>query len=249
MPERTVLRVRRGRRLQGAARVARRTAGLVLAVVILTLLAACLGATPGATPADSGFPATPGATPAESGSQATPAGSTSATAVPTPAGSALPAPPSSLDDAFDAAHPGGALPPGLTKAGDASRATELLAARGAGGRILLPAWLPPGYGLAAPYVAVGSGAALPNPFVWDDGYRVSYTDGRGLIVVHVGSGRLPGEGSWLELADLWHGNVVRIRSADGVTTVASRRDGRPVAVAVVGPPQEAAQRVLRSLER
>ena len=154
---------------------------------------------------------------------------------------------SSVSDAFKAAHPGGGLPPGLKRAGDASRAAELLAARVAGDRILLPGWLPPRYGLAAPYVSVGSGAALPNPHVWKRGYRVSYTDGRGLIVLHVGQGRPPGQGAWRELADRWHGNTVRVRSHDGVTTVASRRDGRPVAVAVAGLPQDTALRVLQSL--
>ncbi|HJW74456.1 MAG TPA: hypothetical protein VJ787_02130, partial [Thermoleophilia bacterium] len=40
----------------------------------------------------------------------------------TPTGSTASSSPSSLEDAFRAAHPSGSLPPGLQKAGDASRA-------------------------------------------------------------------------------------------------------------------------------
>ena len=159
--------------------------------------------------------------------------------------------PSSVGDAFRAAHPSGAVPPGLKRGGDASRAAELFAARVAADRILLPGWLPPDYGLAAPYVGIGSGVALPNPFIWDGGYRVSYSDGRGLILLHVGSGRLPGEGAWQALARTWRGTTLRMRVANGLTTVASRAGARPVAVAVAGvpAPRETAVRVLRSLRR
>ena len=145
--------------------------------------------------------------------------------------------------------PAARLPPGLRRGGDASRAAELLAARVAADRILLPRWLPPGYGLASPYVAVGSGAVLPNPYVWNGGYRVSYTDGRGLIVVHVGAGRLPGEGVWRSVARTWRGAAVRMRAANGLTTVASRAGALPVAVAVAGVPAETAYRVIDSLKR
>ncbi len=159
--------------------------------------------------------------------------------------------PSSVSDAFRAAHPAGGVPPGLKRSGDASRAAQLLAARVAADGILLPGWLPPDYGLAAPYVGIGSGVALPNPYVWDGGYRVSYTDGRGLILVHVGSGRLPGEGAWQALARTWRGAAVRMRVANGLTTVASRAGARPVAVVAAGvpTPRETAVRVLRSLRR
>jgi hypothetical protein len=155
--------------------------------------------------------------------------------------------PTTADDAFRTAHPGGALPPGLKRSADASRAAALLPGRSGVGRVLLPAWLPDGYGLAAPYVSVGSGAALPNPQVWDGGYRVSYTDGRGLIVLHVGSGKLPGEGAWQPLDGRWNGTALWTRAGGGITAVAALGDQRPVAVAVVGARPAVAQRVLTSL--
>ncbi len=156
-------------------------------------------------------------------------------------------PPSTVDDAFRAAHPGGALPPGLKRGDGASRAAALLAGRDSAGRILLPAWLPSAYGLAVPYVSVGSGAVLPNPQVWDGGYRVSYTDGHGLIVLHVGSGRLPGGGMWRPLAFRWRGVTLWIRAAGGVTAVAARGRRRPVAVAATGVTRETAVDVLSSV--
>lgn len=155
--------------------------------------------------------------------------------------------PTTADDAFRTAHPYGALPPALKRSADASRAAALLAGRSGAGRVVLPAWLPEGYGLAAPYVSVGSGAVLPNPQVWDGGYRVSYTDGDGLIVLHVGSGRLPGQGVWQPLDRRWRGASLSARSAGGVTAVAALGGGTRVAVAVVGAPPATAARVLTSV--
>lgn len=155
--------------------------------------------------------------------------------------------PSSVAEAFASAHPGGALPPALAPVAGADAAADLLARQQGTGRILLPAWLPDGYGLAAPYVSVGSGAALPNPQVWAGGYRVSYTDGDGLIVLHVGSGRLPGAGEWRRAEARWRGAALWTRVADGVATIAYRDRARPVAVAAQGVGPAVALRVLTSV--
>jgi hypothetical protein len=83
--------------------------------------------------------------------------------------------------------------------------------------------------------------------VWHGGYRVSYTDGRGLVVVHVGSGRLPGDGPWLPLMRRWHGASVWSRAAGGFITVAVRERDMSVGVAVAGLPLQTALRVLDGL--
>lgn len=162
-------------------------------------------------------------------------------------GPAVSAAPSSLSQAFRSAHPNGALPPALQPVAGADRAATVLAEETGAASPLLPTWLPDGYGLAAPYVSVGSGAALPNPQVWAGGYRVSYTDGDGLVVLHVGSGRLPGGGEWRRLNARWRGAALWIRADGGVITVAARDLARPVAVAVQGLTPETALRVLRSV--
>ena len=84
--------------------------------------------------------------------------------------------PSSIEEAFESSHPGGALPPGLKPADDADLRPEELGRASGLARVLVPGWLPAGYALAAPYVAVGDGGALPNPQVWKGGYRISFTD-------------------------------------------------------------------------
>jgi hypothetical protein len=166
-------------------------------------------------------------------------------------GCSSPAPPSPspspLEEAFASSHPGGALPPGLKVAADTRLAAGELARDSGLDRALVPGWLPSGYELAAPYVSVGDGGALANPQVWTGGYRVSFTDGDGLIVVHVGDGRLPGEGTWRALASTWRGARLWRRESGGLVTVAARRRAVPVAVAVAGLPEAVAHRVLSGL--
>jgi len=113
--------------------------------------------------------------------------------------------------------------------------------------VIVPGWLPRSYGLAAPYVSVGDGSALPNPQTWCGGYRVSFTDGKGLILLHVGGGRLPGEGRWERLARSWRGARLWRRASDGLVVVAARRRALPVAVAVAGSSEGDALRVLAGL--
>lgn len=159
-----------------------------------------------------------------------------------------PASPTSVAEPFASAHPDGALPPGLSPAAGVRLRPDHVR-RASGVRIVLAAgWLPPGYWIAAPYVSVGDGSALPNPHTWRGGYRVSYTDGAGLIVLHVGNGRLPGEGAWRPLARRWRDVGLWRREADGLVTVAARRRAVPVAVAVMGLPEAVALRVLAGLQ-
>jgi hypothetical protein len=115
-------------------------------------------------------------------------------------GQAGPAPeePSSIERAFEAAHPGGAIPPGLkgvpaTRDEVAELVEQVVDDRV---QVVLPTYLPPGFLLAAPYIAVGSGGARPNPEGWGDSYRVSYTDGHALIVVTVGADQVPPGLEW-----------------------------------------------------
>lgn len=92
-----------------------------------------------------------------------------------------------VGEAYRSAHPTGNLPTSLpTVSADIERiAVDLRGDLSADVPVVLPRRLPAGYGLAAPYVAVGSGAALPNPEVWQGGYRASFTDGRSLVIVAV----------------------------------------------------------------
>jgi hypothetical protein len=95
--------------------------------------------------------------------------------------------PTTITEAYRSAHPGGNLPEDLsTVAADlAGIARSLRQALPEEVPVILPAELPAGYGVAAPFVAVGSGAALPNPEVWERGYRVAFTDGSSLVTVAV----------------------------------------------------------------
>lgn len=164
------------------------------------------------------------------------------TSDPQPASSAT-----SLEQAFRSSHPGGALPPGLKRADDGGYWVGE-ARRGSGlERVLVPTWLPVAYGLAAPYVAVGDGSVLPNPQIWHRGYRVSFTDGEGLIILHVGAGRLPGAGTWDRLSRRWRGARLWRRASDGLVVIAARRRAVPVAVAVAGGSEATAHRVLAGL--
>jgi hypothetical protein len=93
--------------------------------------------------------------------------------------------------------------------------------------VLLPRRLPRGFALAAPYIAVGDGGARPNPEVWGrSSYRVSYTDGHGLIVVTVGAERLPVEATWRGVHRTLRGRPLRVARAGSTGMVATVR-GRP----------------------
>lgn len=108
------------------------------------------------------------------------------------------APSPTVSDAFAAAHPTGGLPGSLTtvemtRAEVGRRIADVV---DAGVRVVLPTRLPPRFRVAAPYIAVGDGTARPNPEGWGSSYRVSYTDGRGLLVMTVGAERLPDGVAW-----------------------------------------------------
>jgi hypothetical protein len=167
---------------------------------------------------------------------------------PAPAERRAPAarPSTTLDEAFRLSH-ASAVPPGLSRAGDSDLVPALLAGEVDLSRPLVPGWLPAGYGLAAPYASVGDGSALPNPLVWRGGYRVAYTDGDGLVVLQVGSGRLPGEGKWRRSPQLWRGSALVARGAAGSSVVATNGRRPRVAVAVAGLSDAVALRVLRGL--
>ena len=136
--------------------------------------------------------------------------------------------PSTVAEAYDAAHPAGQGPPSLRAENVTRRqvARRVAAIVGDGTRIRLPLYLPPHYALAAPYISVGEGSARPNPEGWGASYRVSYTDGHGLLVITSGAMRVPDgvtwRGKWLRV----DGRQARAGSAGGTTVVATVR-GRP----------------------
>jgi len=99
--------------------------------------------------------------------------------------------------------------------------------------VLLPAALPSGWGLAAPYIAGGDGSALPNPETWPNGYRAAFTDGESLVTVSVNPERGGGKGSWTALDLSIAGRAVSWRH-DGETTVLATRSSRAWRVAVTG---------------
>lgn len=142
---------------------------------------------------------------------------------PTPPSSA-----SSIADAYAAAHPTGGLPASLQTV-DLSRLAigrRVAAIAGTRARIVLPARLPAGFKLAAPYIAVGDGAARPNPEGWGRSYRVSYTDGRGLLVMTVGADELPDGVVWSGERVRIDGRPARVGRAGGALVIATA-DGRP----------------------
>jgi hypothetical protein len=143
--------------------------------------------------------------------------------------------PSTIGEAYEAAHPG-VLPPGLrrSKVDEREIARRIRARLSADRELLLPAYLPPGYGLATPFISIGSGAVLPNPQVWVTGYRIGYTDLHGMITLMVGSQRRPGEGSWEPLAGTWHGRRLAVRRSGALTVVTAAGDDPAVTVSVTG---------------
>jgi len=103
---------------------------------------------------------------------------------------------------------------------------------GAGTRIALPTSLPPGFRPAAPYIAVGDGTARPNPESWGRSYRVSYTDGRGLLVMTVGADALPDEVVWSGGRLRVDGRSARVGSAGDAVVVAT--GGRDRLIVITG---------------
>jgi hypothetical protein len=132
---------------------------------------------------------------------------------------------SSVADAYRLAHPTEGVPGTLqTVAMPPMEVRRRIAGMvGEDTRIVLPASLPPGFEPAQPYIAVGDGTARPNPEGWGASYRVSYTDGRGLLVVTVGAEALP---DGVE----WNGERLRV---DGRPARAGRA-GNAVVVATTG---------------
>jgi len=156
--------------------------------------------------------------------------------------------PTTAGEAYEAAHRG-ALPPGLQRLDVSEReiARRIRARLSSGVGVLLPAYLPPGYGLASPFISVGSGDVLPNPQVWAGGYRVSYTDLRGLITVMVGEQRRPGRGAWQRLSRRWEGRSLAIRHDGALTVSTALGRGAAVTVSALGVDQMTVVRVLLGL--
>ena len=103
---------------------------------------------------------------------------------------------------------------------------------GADTRIVLPASLPPGFAPAGPYIAVGDGTARPNPEGWGTSYRVSYTDGRGLLVMTVGAEALPDGVEWSGERLRVDGRPARVGRAGNAVVVAT--GGRDPLIVVTG---------------
>lgn len=102
--------------------------------------------------------------------------------------------PTTVTGAYRSAHPSGNLPELLsTVPADLSGLARLIGeALPPGVPVIMPARLPDGFGVSAPYIAVGDGSALPNPESWDDGYRIAFTDGERLVSVAVNLTDPPG---------------------------------------------------------
>jgi hypothetical protein len=132
---------------------------------------------------------------------------------------ALPGP-ASVSEAFQSAHPDPTRPEALATvpATIPGLQRELSGRLPAAVPVILPGQFPSGWGLAAPYISVGDGGALPNPEVWAAGYRASFTDGDALFVVVVNPERLPGAGAWSASTVTIAGRAVTWRG-DGKTTV------------------------------
>jgi hypothetical protein len=147
---------------------------------------------------------------------------------PTPSASA-----SSAADGYRAVHPTGGLPASLQTVDlsrlEVGRRVASIVTKGV--RIVLPVRLPSGFGLAAPYISVGDGTARPNPESWGRSYRVSYTDGQGLIVVTVGAEDSPSGVVWSTERARIGGRRARVGHAGDALIVATtnRRPGIVIA--------------------
>ncbi len=97
--------------------------------------------------------------------------------------------------------------------------------------ILLPGYLPPGFGLAAPFRGTGSGSPLPNPQVWVDGYAVTYTEGQTRITVVVGQGDELAVGWGEKSPATFRGRSLFVRDGGDLVQVSTGPDdGMPVVV-------------------
>jgi len=156
--------------------------------------------------------------------------------------------PSSIEEAFEAAHPSGAIPPGLQGVAATREQVAALVGEGVDARVevVLPTYLPRGFMLAAPYVAVGSGSARPNPETWGDSYRVSYTDGTALVVVTVGAEVVPEGLDWQTSGLSANGRALRTALTASGVVVASV--GEPwIVVSGEGVIRSQVVRIARSL--
>jgi hypothetical protein len=143
--------------------------------------------------------------------------------------SSVPAP--SVSEAYGSAHPVEGVP-GRLQTVEMSREEVGRRIRhivGTSARVVLPRCLPAGFEPAAPYISVGDGTARPNPEGWGRSYRVSYTDGRGLLVMTVGADRLPDGVSWSDRRLRVDGRPARAGRAGNATVVATA-GGRPLIV-------------------
>lgn len=99
--------------------------------------------------------------------------------------------------------------------------------------VLLPGYLPPEFELAAPFRGTGSGAPLPNPHTWGDGYAVTYTDGRARLTVMVAPDEPVDGGVWEETRQEFQGRSLLAQVRDGLVLVSTGPDGG-VPVVVIG---------------
>jgi hypothetical protein len=143
--------------------------------------------------------------------------------------------PGALDDAFLSAHPSVTRPEALATvpASLEGLRQDLDARLQSEAPVVLPGAMPSGWGLAAPYIAVGNGSALPNPESWPGGYRVTFTDGAALFIVAVGLDHVPGAGAW-EPAGLRAGGRPLFRRADGRSTVLATRPATDWRLTLIG---------------
>jgi hypothetical protein len=130
---------------------------------------------------------------------------------------------SSVADAYRLAHPTEGLPGTLRTVAMSPTAVRRRIAGivRADTRIVLPASLPPGFAPAEPYIAVGDGTVRPNPEGWGTSYRVSYTDGRGLLVMTVGAEALPDGVEWNDERLRVDGRPARVGRAGSAVVVAT----------------------------
>jgi hypothetical protein len=147
--------------------------------------------------------------------------------------SASPASEQSVSDAYRSAHPAEGVPAtlGVVEMSRAEVADRIACVVADDVRVVLPTRLPPGFGPSAPYIAVGDGTARPNPEGWGRSYRISYTDGHGLLVMTVGAESVPDGVSWSCRQVHVDGRTARVGHLDNAVVVATR-DERPRIVVI-----------------
>lgn len=133
---------------------------------------------------------------------------------------------SPMMEAYYRAHPGlvdGPLRPAPRAASEI--VAEIQAELDAGEDIWLPDYLPAGFVLAAPYNGTGTGSAYPNPYAFGRRYSVTYTNGRGYIMVMKNSEDDLSGGQWTPLTERVDGRALRLHSGSDVTLIATVEDG------------------------